>query len=266
LIPSFRSASCQFNPIIFISSILPSLLQYALTELPDGGVSSYQCCQSLDKAETVTHNFPQLAIGSLKTTIFFSHCALQNRHLEGQYSVCHSHSYWCAPPPTYTFFFFFVLHSEDSSNMFMSTRLCGIAPWTTTILTLPRRPQTFVLYSHLPCTCISQVQIWRRSFEILPPPMGKDHKYYHHIVNNPKFRLIRDKIPETESLKTTMLRVIPFWSNVIVPDIKSGKRVLVVCHGTSLRGIVKHIDRKLNLRGCSASQRCISPTYTYLLI
>jgi hypothetical protein len=79
--------------------------------------------------------------------------------------------------------------------------------------------------------------------------MRRDHKYYHHIANNPKFKLIRDRIPETESLKTTMLRVIPFWNSVIVPDIKSGKRVLVVCHGTSLRGIVKHIDRKLNFRG-----------------
>ncbi|PNF18643.1 Phosphoglycerate mutase 1 [Cryptotermes secundus] len=88
-----------------------------------------------------------------------------------------------------------------------------------------------------------QVQIWRRSFDVLPPPMGKDHKYYCHIVNNPKLKSIRDKIPQTESLKTTMLRVIPFWNSAIVPNIKSGKRVLIVCHGTSLRGIVKHIDR-----------------------
>lgn len=79
--------------------------------------------------------------------------------------------------------------------------------------------------------------------------MGKDHKYYCHIVNNPKFKSIREKIPQTESLKTTMLRVIPFWNSAIVPDIKIGKRVLVVCHGTSLRGIVKHIDCKLNLPG-----------------
>lgn len=78
---------------------------------------------------------------------------------------------------------------------------------------------------------------------MLPPPMEKHHKYYNEIVNNPKFRFIKDKIPQTESLKTTMLRVIPFWTSTIVPDIKSGKRVLVVCHGTSLRGVVKHVDR-----------------------
>ncbi|KDR18846.1 phosphoglycerate mutase 2-like [Zootermopsis nevadensis] len=88
-----------------------------------------------------------------------------------------------------------------------------------------------------------QVQIWRRSFDILPPQMEKDHSYYNEIHNNKKFMPIRDKIPQAESLKTTMLRVIPFWNSTILPDIKDGKRVLVVCHGTSLRGIVKHIDR-----------------------
>ncbi|GFG35422.1 hypothetical protein Cfor_10143 [Coptotermes formosanus] len=87
------------------------------------------------------------------------------------------------------------------------------------------------------------VQIWRRSFDVRPPPMEKHHKYYNEIVNNPKFRSIKGRIPQTESLKTTMLRVIPFWNSAIVADIKSGKRVLVVCHGTSLRGIVKHVGR-----------------------
>jgi 2,3-bisphosphoglycerate-dependent phosphoglycerate mutase len=73
--------------------------------------------------------------------------------------------------------------------------------------------------------------------------MEKDHKYYNEILNNPKFMSIRDKIPEAESLQTTMFtRVIPFWNSAIVSDIKDGKRVLVVCHGTSLRAIVKHID------------------------
>jgi 2,3-bisphosphoglycerate-dependent phosphoglycerate mutase len=75
--------------------------------------------------------------------------------------------------------------------------------------------------------------------------MEKDHKYYNEILNNPKFMSIRDKIPEAETLQTTMFtRVIPFWNSAIVPDIKDGKRVLVVCHGTSLRAIVKHIERE----------------------
>ena len=75
--------------------------------------------------------------------------------------------------------------------------------------------------------------------------MDTGHKHYNEIVSNPKFRAIKDKIPRTESLETTMLRVVPFWNSTIVPDIKSGKRVLVVCHGTSLRGIVKHVKREL---------------------
>jgi 2,3-bisphosphoglycerate-dependent phosphoglycerate mutase len=75
--------------------------------------------------------------------------------------------------------------------------------------------------------------------------MDADHKHYNEIVSNPKFLAIKDKIPQTESLETTMLRVVPFWNSTIVPDIKSGKRVLVVCHGTSLRGIVKHVEREL---------------------
>jgi 2,3-bisphosphoglycerate-dependent phosphoglycerate mutase len=89
--------------------------------------------------------------------------------------------------------------------------------------------------------------MWRRSFDVLPPAMQNDHKYYSAIANNSKFTPIKDKIPHTESLKTTMLRVVPFWDSAIVPDIKSGKRVLVVCHGTSLRGIVKHIERELTV-------------------
>ncbi|PSN39000.1 Phosphoglycerate mutase 2 [Blattella germanica] len=86
-------------------------------------------------------------------------------------------------------------------------------------------------------------QIWRRSFDILPPPMDENHKYYTDIADNPKFLQIKDKIPKVESLKTTMLRTIPFWNNDIVPCITSGKKVLLVCHGTTLRGIVKHLNQ-----------------------
>ncbi|XP_052131903.1 phosphoglycerate mutase 1-like [Frankliniella occidentalis] len=101
-----------------------------------------------------------------------------------------------------------------------------------------------------------QVQIWRRSYDIPPPPIEEDHKYYSAIVNNPKFtqELSKDEIPRTESLKTTLQRVIPYWEDVIAPQIRQGKRVLIVTHGTSLRGLVKHVQQmsdevivKLNL-------------------
>ncbi|GLG96291.1 Phosphoglycerate mutase [Gryllus bimaculatus] len=92
---------------------------------------------------------------------------------------------------------------------------------------------------------LEKVQIWRRSYDVLPPPMEKDHHLYNAIVNNPVFLQhgIEEKdIPKTESLKTTLSRVLPYWENVIGPVIKEGKRVLIIAHGTSLRGLVKHID------------------------
>uniref|UniRef100_A0A1B6DGE4 phosphoglycerate mutase (2,3-diphosphoglycerate-dependent) n=1 Tax=Clastoptera arizonana TaxID=38151 RepID=A0A1B6DGE4_9HEMI len=73
---------------------------------------------------------------------------------------------------------------------------------------------------------LTEVQTWRRSFDILPPPMTKDHKYYQDIVNNPKLNnfLNTNEFPVVESLKTTMDRVIPYWKEVIVPHIKEGKK------------------------------------------
>ncbi|XP_054263062.1 phosphoglycerate mutase 1-like isoform X2 [Macrosteles quadrilineatus] len=90
---------------------------------------------------------------------------------------------------------------------------------------------------------LEQVQIWRRKFDVLPPPMKETHKYYTSIVENPKFKSQPNIfIPEVESLETTMVRTLPLWNETIVPDILSGKRVLIVTHGTTLRGLVKHID------------------------
>ena len=74
--------------------------------------------------------------------------------------------------------------------------------------------------------------------------MNEDHKHYKDIVENQKFVDIKDKIPKVESLKTTMERAVPYWDNNIVPCIKTGKRVLVVCHGTTLRGLVKYLSSK----------------------
>lgn len=87
-----------------------------------------------------------------------------------------------------------------------------------------------------------QVQIWRRSFNVAPPPITNMNPYYESIRSNSKFKKLSDAdFPESETLETTMKRVIPFWDDVIIPEIRSGKRVLIVAHGTSLRGLVKHI-------------------------
>jgi len=90
----------------------------------------------------------------------------------------------------------------------------------------------------------AQVQIWRRSFDTPPPPMEKDHPYYENIAKDERYKNepSAEEFPMFESLKLTIDRTLPYWNNVIVPQIKSGKKVLIAAHGNSLRGIVKHLD------------------------
>ncbi|XP_035919822.1 2,3-bisphosphoglycerate-dependent phosphoglycerate mutase-like isoform X1 [Anopheles stephensi] len=88
-----------------------------------------------------------------------------------------------------------------------------------------------------------QVQVWRRSFNVPPPAIEPTNPYYHAIKSNPRLRHINEKdFPLTETLETTMERVVPEWTDSIIPEVRAGKRVLVVAHGTSLRGLVKHIQ------------------------
>lgn len=101
-----------------------------------------------------------------------------------------------------------------------------------------------------------QVQTWRRSYDVAPPPMTPDNKYYDGIVNDPRYAegIRKSEFPMHESLKMTIARTLPYWNDVIVPQIRAGKRILIVAHGNSLRGVVMHLDnmsaeeiRKLNL-------------------
>ncbi|MCD1295409.1 2,3-diphosphoglycerate-dependent phosphoglycerate mutase [Methanocella sp. CWC-04] len=86
-----------------------------------------------------------------------------------------------------------------------------------------------------------QVFIWRRSYDVRPPSLEPDDPRYPG--NDPRYgALKKDEIPLTESLKDTCERAVPYWTSNIVPDISSGKKVLVVAHGNSLRALVKHID------------------------
>jgi len=89
-----------------------------------------------------------------------------------------------------------------------------------------------------------QVQVWRRSFSVPPAPMEDNHPFYQRIVQQPVFvgHLTHDQVPRMESLEDLIARTIPFWTSQVEPQILSGKTVLVVAHGTSLRGIVKHIE------------------------
>jgi len=90
-----------------------------------------------------------------------------------------------------------------------------------------------------------QVQIWRRSFEVPPPPMTPENPYYKGIVDDPRYKdgPKPEEFPQYESLKLTIQRTLPYWNEVIVPQIKEGKRILIAAHGNSLRGVVKHLDK-----------------------
>ncbi|KAK7901353.1 hypothetical protein WMY93_018122 [Mugilogobius chulae] len=73
--------------------------------------------------------------------------------------------------------------------------------------------------------------------------MGPDHDYYNIISKDRRYAdLTEDQLPSCESLKDTIARALPFWNDVIAPQIKQGKRVLIAAHGNSLRGIVKHLE------------------------
>ncbi|MBI2573348.1 2,3-diphosphoglycerate-dependent phosphoglycerate mutase [Candidatus Woesearchaeota archaeon] len=86
-----------------------------------------------------------------------------------------------------------------------------------------------------------QIQYWRRSYALQPPKLRQDDE--RHPRFDPKYvHLTGKELPETESLKDCVARVLPYWKKVIEPQIKAGKRVLIVAHGNSIRALVKHLD------------------------
>ena len=87
----------------------------------------------------------------------------------------------------------------------------------------------------------AQVKVWRRSYDVPPPALELTDE------RHPKFdrryaSLTPEQLPATESLKITLERVLPYWTSTLAPEIKSGKRVLVVAHGNSIRALVKYLD------------------------
>jgi len=86
-----------------------------------------------------------------------------------------------------------------------------------------------------------QVKVWRRSYDTPPPPLT-DEDPRHPSHDRRYADLKRAEIPLTESLKDTVARFLPHWHEVIAPDIKAGKRVLIVAHGNSLRALVKYLE------------------------
>ena len=84
-----------------------------------------------------------------------------------------------------------------------------------------------------------QVKIWRRSFDVPPPPMEAGSEY--DLGQDRRYAGI--EVPATESLKDTITRVLPYWETRIAPALKAGERVLISAHGNSLRALVKHLSR-----------------------
>jgi 2,3-bisphosphoglycerate-dependent phosphoglycerate mutase len=98
-----------------------------------------------------------------------------------------------------------------------------------------------------------QFMLWRRSFDVPPPPIDPNDQYAQN--KDPKYSdMDPSEIPLTECLKDVVVRVIPYWKESIIPELEAGKTVLVVAHGNSLRALIKHLENisdediaKLNL-------------------
>ncbi len=86
-----------------------------------------------------------------------------------------------------------------------------------------------------------QVHVWRRSYDVRPPAL--DWEDERHPRFDPRYTWMPpDLVPATECLKDVVERMLPYWYDAIVPDVRAGRRVLVAAHGNSLRALVKHLD------------------------
>ena len=85
-----------------------------------------------------------------------------------------------------------------------------------------------------------QFKLWRRSYDVPPPPI--DAKDTYSQVGDARYADLGVAMPATECLKDVVARMIPYWEESIIPDLKANKRVLVTAHGNSLRALVKHLD------------------------
>jgi 2,3-bisphosphoglycerate-dependent phosphoglycerate mutase len=87
----------------------------------------------------------------------------------------------------------------------------------------------------------AQVKIWRRSYDVPPPPLEESSEYWPG--RDPRYAKLKpSELPSSECLKDTVERFLPFWESDIAPAIRRGERVLIAAHGNSLRALVKHLD------------------------
>jgi len=85
-----------------------------------------------------------------------------------------------------------------------------------------------------------QFQLWRRSFDVPPPPIEDGDEFSQ--VGDPRYADLGESLPKSECLKDVVDRMLPYWFDAIIPDLNAHKTVLVTAHGNSLRALVKHLD------------------------
>lgn len=86
-----------------------------------------------------------------------------------------------------------------------------------------------------------QFMLWRRSYDVPPPPLDDDDPYSQ--AGDLRYAGLGEEMPRTECLKDVVARMLPYWEAGIVPDLRAGHTVLVAAHGNSLRALVKHLDK-----------------------
>jgi 2,3-bisphosphoglycerate-dependent phosphoglycerate mutase len=87
-----------------------------------------------------------------------------------------------------------------------------------------------------------KVLIWRRAYDIAPPPLEINDKMYPG--NDPRYKDVPEKdLPRTECLKDVVNRMLPYWEETIAPAVRAGKKVIIAAHGNSLRALVKYLDK-----------------------
>jgi 2,3-bisphosphoglycerate-dependent phosphoglycerate mutase len=82
---------------------------------------------------------------------------------------------------------------------------------------------------------------WRRSYDGTPPPVPDDDDF--SPASDPRYASLKGRIPRAESLRDLTARLLPYWDDAVVPDLKSGRTVLVTAHGNTLRALIKHLDQ-----------------------
>lgn len=90
-----------------------------------------------------------------------------------------------------------------------------------------------------------QVKLWRRSYDVTPPPMDESHPYFREIFDDRRYStcdVSKESLPRAESLKDVLERLLPYWDTTVVPEIRCGRTVLISAHGNSCRALLKHLE------------------------